>query len=426
MKTLNTSLFIGFFALGLCCVSEQGHAQSYAFINGNWFNGQVFEQQTVYVTDGLFTRAKPAQIDSTYDLNNGYVIPPFAEAHNHNLDTDDMLGQRINQYLQEGVFYAKMQSSIKKRIDPNRHLFNHPTTVDVAFAHAPLTATGGHPVRLREIFFDRGYFGGLFTSKADIEGHGYVIIDSEQDLEEKWEHILAAEPDFIKGNLLYSEAYEDRKDDPAYFGHKGLNPQLLPAIVKKVHERGLRMSVHVNTPTDFHHAVVAGVDEINHLPRPRLDEENMEKIREDDARMAAQKNIVVVTTVSLVKRNVKPDDEWLEAVKENIAYNLRLLKEHGVTLAIGSDMYDDTSLDEAMFLGEFGVFTNLELLKMWVENSPKTIFPRRKIGHLAEGFEASFLVLEGNPLEDFDHVKNITMRWKQGVDLAGVLAEVAQ
>jgi imidazolonepropionase-like amidohydrolase len=405
-------------------VPEQGHAQSYAFINGNWFNGKGFEQQTVYVTDGLFTRARPAQIDSTYDLNNGYVIPPFAEAHNHNLDTDYMLVERINRYLREGVFYAKMQSSIKKRMDPNRHLFNHPTTIDVAFAHAPLTATGGHPVRLREDFFDLGRFDGLFTSKADIEGNGYVIIDSEQDLEEKWESVLAAEPDFIKGNLLYSEAYEDRKDDPAYFGHKGLNPQLLPAIVKKVHERGLRLSVHVNTPTDFHHAVVAGVDEINHLPS--RDAENMEKIREEDARMAAEKKVVVVTTVSLVKRKVKPDDERLEAVKETIAYNLRLLKEHGVSLAIGSDMYNDTSLGEAMFLDEFGVFSNLELLKMWVENSPQTIFPERKIGHLAEGFEASFLVLEGNPLEDFDHVKDITMRFKQGLDLAGVLEEGAQ
>ena len=424
MKTLNTSLCIGFFALGLCGVPEQGHAQSYAFINGNWFNGQGFEQQTVYVTDGFFTRARPAQIDSTYDLNNGYVIPPFAEAHNHNLDTDDMLGQRINQYLQEGVFYAKMQSSIKKRIDPNRHLFNHPTTVDVAFAHAPLTATGGHPVGLREIFFDRGWFGDLFTSKADIEGHGYVIIDSERDLEEKWESILAAEPDFIKGNLLYSDAYEARKDNPAYFGNKGLNPQLLPQIVKKVHEHGLRMSVHVETPTDFHHAVVAGVDEVNNLPS--LDEKNIEKIRGEDAQMAAEKNIVVVTTASLVQRTLKPDDERLEGVKENIAYNLRLLKEHGVTLAIGSNMYEGTSLDEAMFLEELGVFTTLELLKIWVEDSPKTIFPERELGHLAEGFEASFLVLEGNPLEDFDHVKDITMRFKQGVDLAGVLEEGAQ
>ena len=43
-----------------------------------------------------------------------------------------------------------------------------------------------------------------------------------------------------------------------------------------------------------------------------------------------------------------------------------------------------------------------------------TIFPNRKIGHLEEGYEASFLVLAGNPLEDFSNVRRIEMRVKQG------------
>jgi imidazolonepropionase-like amidohydrolase len=45
------------------------------------------------------------------------------------------------------------------------------------------------------------------------------------------------------------------------------------------------------------------------------------------------------------------------------------------------------------------------------------IFPNRKIGELKEGYEASFLVLEGNPMEDFSKVKKIRMRVKQGVPL---------
>ena len=51
---------------------------------------------------------------------------------------------------------------------------------------------------------------------------------------------------------------------------------------------------------------------------------------------------------------------------------------------------------------------------MWSENSPKTIFPSRRIGQLEEGYEASFLVLNGNPLEDFVHVTDIRRRFKQG------------
>jgi imidazolonepropionase-like amidohydrolase len=42
------------------------------------------------------------------------------------------------------------------------------------------------------------------------------------------------------------------------------------------------------------------------------------------------------------------------------------------------------------------------------------IFPKRKIGHLREGYDASFLVLEGNPVEDFAHVRKIRMQVKRG------------
>ncbi len=54
------------------------------------------------------------------------------------------------------------------------------------------------------------------------------------------------------------------------------------------------------------------------------------------------------------------------------------------------------------------------LIKIATEQTTRSMFPDRKIGKLKEGYEASFLVLEKNPLEDFETIKNITMRFKQG------------
>ena len=71
-------------------------------------------------------------------------------------------------------------------------------------------------------------------------------------------------------------------------------------------------------------------------------------------------------------------------------------------------------MTEVNFLRETRVFSNLQLLKMWSETTPKVIFPRRKIGALEEGYEANFLVLEGNPIEDFSEIKKIRMRVKLG------------
>jgi hypothetical protein len=53
-------------------------------------------------------------------------------------------------------------------------------------------------------------------------------------------------------------------------------------------------------------------------------------------------------------------------------------------------------------------------VKNRAEDTPQTIFPHRKIGHLREGYETGFLVLSGNPLDNFERIKNIQLRFKQG------------
>ena len=45
------------------------------------------------------------------------------------------------------------------------------------------------------------------------------------------------------------------------------------------------------------------------------------------------------------------------------------------------------------------------------------IFPQRRIGELRPGFEASFLVLDGDPIADFGNTSRIGLRVKQGVAL---------
>lgn len=234
-----------------------------------------------------------------------------------------------------------------------------------------------------------------------MRSQAYFIVDNEQDLAAQWPRIKAGKPDFIKTYLEYSEEYELRRDDPKYFGRKGLNPQLLPNIVAMAHEDHLRVTAHVNTAMDFHHAVTAGVDEITHLP--------LAKISEEDAKLAAQQGVVVVTTTL----SHRPSGH-IDHLEEIHRYNLQLLHNAGVQLAIGTDNGDLTALNEVENLYGLQVFDNLTLLKMWVENTPQTIFPERKLGHLQDGYEASFLALDGNPIEDFSSISKISFRFKQG------------
>lgn len=387
--------------------------QTLAFINGQWFNGRSFEPRTVYSVNGRFTFNKPARVDQTLNLAGTWIVPPFGEAHNHNLNgIEDRDRNAIKKYLAAGVFYAKMQSNFPlSDVMRQRLRLNQPDSLDAVLAQgASLTATGGHPMMLaRIIWLPQGYAPG--RTIETLNDYRFFTIDSEADLESKWPRILSQRPDFIKTILWCSDEFEKRKNNAAYYGLSGLDPRLLSKIVAKAHSSNLRVSTHVNNAADFHNALVAGVDEIAHLPLTGLT-----PIAAEDARLAARRGVVVDTTCAAVlglPLPVLPKKDLAQVLRTQLA-NLKLLQENGVRLAIGSDNVSDSSLKEFEYLQGLGVFDNLTLLKMWTETTPKTIFPKRKIGALKDGYEASFLALDRNPLEDLQNVRKIKVRFKQG------------
>jgi len=98
--------------------------------------------------------------------------------------------------------------------------------------------------------------------------------------------------------------------------------------------------------------------------------------------------------------------------------DLSVLLRNGVAIAVGSDDYDGTSVAEAQYLATLGVFDPATLLRSWSETTPQAIFPERRIGRLMPGYEARFLVLDGDPLEDFANVTRIRSAVKQGQAIA--------
>ena len=375
---------------------------TYLFKNGKWFDGKLFEQKNFYVENGFLTHQIHSKIDSTIDITGKFVVPPYGEGHNHNIG-DEGPTPFDSMYVERGIYYVKNPNSLP-RWRPPRGRVGMLHALDATFANGGLTATGGHPNGLvqRNIGYE-------IFQKNDADGGFIWIVDDVDDLNRKWELILATKPNFIKTYLLYSEEYEIRKSDSTYFNRKGLDPEILDLIVNKAHQRGLCVSTHVETATDFHHAVSAGSDEINHTPGFRfLEKAPLEtfKIAEADAQMAAEKEIVVVTTLG--------GDNGDPMVRQLHIDNLSTLKKYGVSISIGTDQYQGNSLEEVRYLESLGVFTNLELLKMWCEITPKAIFPDRKIGMLKPGYEANFLVLDKNPLSNIEHTQSIEMRVKQG------------
>jgi hypothetical protein len=393
-------------------------AGALAFVGGRWFTGDTFVARTVYADHGVFADVAPARIDSVVNLAGMFVVPPFGEAHNHNVEASARVDATIARYLRDGVFYVKNPNNLPRGRAGLAGRVNQPASIDVAFADGGLTASGGHPAELVRRNIARGAW-----TAADGDGAFLWAIDDEAALDRRWPAILAGRPDFIKTYLLYSEEYARRRDDTTYFGWKGLDPALLPEIVRRAHRAGLRVSTHVETAADFHAALAAGADEINHVPGFRGDEHEQVpanarayEVTDADAALAAAQGTVVVTTLGgfAPLDPAGPDSVRRRRADSLAARNLRTLVRHRVQLAIGSDSYGDTSVGEVLYLRGLGVFSDAALLRLWSVATPRAIFPGRRVGGLVAGDEASFLALAGDPLADFGSVRRIVLRVKQG------------
>lgn len=426
---------------GTAPVTGLSEVENYALLNGRWFDGKGFEAATWYSVQGRLTRNPPQGRLEVVDLSGLFIIPPFGEAHNHNVEGPWNLRAVSERYLKDGVFYVKISNNVREFALQIRGRLNLPTSLDVVFAHAGLTGRGGHPIALYEDVLRRSRYEPAIgpIERGWFENRSYVVVETERDVEEKWALITGGRPDFLKVYLVHSEdGAPDRRPGQAV-GRTGLRPHLLPRLVVKAHAAGLSVTAHVETAADFRQAVRAGVDEVAHVPGwlvKQAGDAAGARLTEEDARLAAERKVRVVTTT--VAGHAMPTDAGHhsqhggqaakqaghgEPVLDELAWqvvkdNLALLHRAGVRLAIGSD-HADTSLDEVLHLRSLQVFDDLTLLNLWCDETPAAIFPGRKIGRFEEGYEASFLALGGNPLDEFTQVRDIRRRFKQGVPLEG-------
>jgi hypothetical protein len=374
---------------------------------GRWFDGARFVETTMLVQGGVFRARGGGKPDSVVDLQGGYVVPPFGDAHQHLVEFDPR--PTVTAHLADGIFYVKDQSNapvLRRLLD---RMLNQPTSLDFISANQGWTSPGGHPIEVIRRTPADGPFGAFVRDSLDP---GLVMqVDSTADIDRRWAYFLSGKPDFVKIYLLRSEDYARLRQDPAAEGNRGMDPALVPEMVRRAHAAGLTVSAHVWTAADFRAAVEGGVDQIAHVPGGRSSNPAPFLLAEADAALAAARGVTVVTTVAQQRDSAITD----QLLATQLGPNLRLLRKHKVSLLLGSDLFPATAAVEAAALKRSAIFSNLELLRMWSVTTPQAIFPQRKLGELKEGYEASFLVLRGDPLADFAQTRAIVMRVKRGL-----------
>ncbi len=437
MKQYKGKSFIFLLALTLlfACLlnsSEETYAQTsvperktYQFVNGQWFDGKDFRRRTFYSVNGILTSKKTAKIGETIDLKNGYVIPPFAEAHSHKLDIKSESPEQESRFIKEGVMYVMVLNNGASNAAANRPHFNEPYTIDVLYANGGITRTGQHPA----FAYERIASGiaqwwlpenmKIIQSNHKEENNSYWFFDTIADVDKKWNAYLASKPDLVKIYLL-----DSKNNSPV---QKTISEEVAAYVTKKAHDAGLRVAAHIETFDDLKIGLRIGVDIFAHMPHYNYFFSRSEPLQptftSEELKMIRKRRIVLIPTLSLNEEfaivrdasnnyqgrfDAKRFNEAVEFQKKTIA----TLKNAGFTFAIGSDR--DSLTPELNYWVKNNIFDPLFTLQTATITTPQIMYPKRKIGLLEQGYEASFLVLEKNPLEDFDEIKNIKLRLKQG------------
>jgi hypothetical protein len=390
------------------------NSKTYEYKNGIWYVNEAMVQGTWYIQNGLLTQKTPAKIDSVIDLQQRWVVPPMGDAHCSSVTDLFSNKENIQLYMDEGVFYLQVLSNSFSSREKFESKFNKSNSPDVVFANGGLTCTLGYPF----IKYEApawSLFGDQIKERYDqlklnrkMAGNGYWFMDSKDDMNQKWASFMAQKPT-IASIYLLDAANQGGKEG------KGLTPEMAKIIVKKAHKSKLRVYAHIETAEDLRLGLKIGVDGFANIPGNEWDgqgDSTRYMLTAADVKKLAKKKTIVVPTIGHLQQLGNPP-----ATRKLLAKTMKMLKESNVKIVLGSDDNQRTTFSEINQIRQLGAISSTHLLKIFCQDTPAAIFPDRKIGKIAEGYEGSFLVLLDNPMTNILKVRAMSFKVKNGVVL---------
>lgn len=186
-------------------------------------------------------------------------------------------------------------------------------------------------------------------------------------------------------------------------------------VIKTAHEENKLAVAHVSKVADAVELSYQGVDGFVHIWHDKpLKEEYLTQMKEQGL------FVVPTVLVTLKLLDFVREQEWEGTfmTEEELFAEIKRLHEMGTPILAGTDApnlginYEEDLYEEMILLGKAGL-SNLEVLKTASSNIYKA-FQLKEFSNIAKGANASFILLDGSPLENLDALKNSKMIWRKG------------
>ncbi len=384
------------------------------------WNGRDFERRDIGVREARFI--SPHRLSGRarhVDLSDRYVVPAYVNAHHHITEPN---ARSDWSFQQHGVYYVWNPNMIWRESWADDALyFQRRETIELRTGFGGITEPGGHPEQLYVEVLARYVYPGLTLD--DFLGVAFHYGRTHSEIDAALDRLHDQGAQFVKIFLLASENYIQRRDDQAYYGSRGMNPENVGYVTAGAHARGLRVVAHVQTVHDLRVALAAGVDMLAHLPgysATRVDTPvTAFVLNEDDAEQVATLGTLVVPTYAFAATYYAEQDAegTLDTAARNAlfhiqAHNLRLLSNAGARIVPGTDAATSIFSEIEHWIAIDGL-THQQALAIAL-NSASVLFARERVGRLAPGYYADFLALTANPSDDIVHLASIELRIKHG------------
>lgn len=379
--------------------------------------GTTLTNQIILVESGKI-KAVGAELqipsDATViDLSKSTVMPGLFDAHTHlcakvtieadrlGLDYFDMILLNPSGYRAiQGVYYAKQM--LDAGFTTVRDVGNSGKYVDVdlqrgineGLVPGPTMIVSGRII---------SPFGGQYRTRADkqfLDNPEYFFADTRDELKKAIRENIYYGANVIK-IVVDGQRYSYSKDDIKF-------------IVEEATRAGVKVAAHCQRKACERDAAEAGVASIEH--GWSLEDAEVTELMKKN-------NIVLVSTDATVK--VLKGFGWNEANAKRIRTarieRLKRVRQAGVTIAFGSDVYADIEGETRGTLAieyldgfvEAG-FPAKEILQIFTINAARLLGVEKQRGTIAPGMAADIIATPESPLDNINTLKRVSFVMKNG------------